>query len=107
MNYTLTKEQVRHIFELGFIHGATDVGRGELDKYLKYTQEKEGDEEIENLDYSIGETFLYKGLNLICEQGETCEGCHFDDGHSSSDCSAEELDCAFPSRIFKLIKEDE
>ena len=65
MNYTLTKEQVRHIFELGFIHGVTDVGRGELDKYLKYTQEKEGDEEIENLDYPIGETFLYKGLTIL------------------------------------------
>lgn len=106
MNYTLTKEQVRHIFELGFIHGTTDVGRIELDKYLESISEKEETPTMVRLNYSDEETFTYKGLILICEScgDKGCEGCYFDDKDPFTDCTAEDLDCAFPSRIFKLVK---
>ena len=98
MNYTLTKEQVRHIFELGFIHGVTDVGRGELDKYLEGVLEESNREYVPE----IGETFEKYGLKLKCLSGYGCQGCCFSDRNSCVDLK---LNCEF--KIFKIIVEDE
>ena len=98
MNYTLTKEQVRHILELGFIHGTTDVGRVELEKYLEGILKENSEEYVPE----VGEVFDRYGLKLKCLSGLGCQGCCFQEKDSCVDLK---LNCVF--KIFKIVVEDE